>query len=208
MSGQRRELVIGAVVGACGTRRACVLIPTEVARDSGLYRPELAEMARKLVLLLGNHDYEIAQALGIDERTMAEWKVRYREFNQALTRGGAQADANMAESLYRRGMGYEHLATKIFMPAGAEEPVYAPYVEHYPPDTNAALGWLSRRQPALWKERQAVDVTASVAHRIAQMTPDERARDALDLVQRARQRLAEYRQTIEHEPSPEPETED
>ncbi len=108
----------------------------------------------------------------------------------------------MAESLYRRGMGYEHLATKIFMPAGAEEPVYAPYVEHYPPDTNAALGWLSRRQPALWKERQAVE------HRIAQMTPDERARDALDLVQRARQRLAEYRQTIEHEPSPEPETED
>jgi len=33
-------------------------------------------------------------------------------------------------------------------------------------------------------------------------------RITLDLVQRARQRLAEYRQTIEHEPSPEPETED
>ena len=42
---------------------------------------------------------------------------RLPEFNQALTRGGAQADANIAESLYRRGMGYEHLATKIFMPA-------------------------------------------------------------------------------------------
>jgi hypothetical protein len=29
------------------------------------------------------------------------------------------------------------------------------------------------------------------------MTPDERAQDALDLVARARARLAEYRQTIE-----------
>ncbi len=114
----------------------------------------------------------------------------------------------MAESLYRRGLGYEHLATKIFMPAGATEPVYAPYVEHYPPDTNAALGWLSRRQPALWKERQVVDVTASVAHRIAQMSPEERAQDALELVARARARLAEWRQTIKHEAAPEPETEE
>ena len=89
------------------------------------------------------------------------------------------------------------------MPAGATEPVYAPYVEHYPPDTNAALGWLSRRQPGLWKERQAVDVTGSVAHQIAQMTPEQRAQDALDLVARARARLAEWRATIEHEPAPE-----
>ena len=48
----------------------------------------------------------------------------------------------------------------------------------------------------------------SLAERLARMTPAEGERDALDLVQRARQRLAEYRQTIEHEPSPEPETED
>jgi len=39
-----------------------------------------------------------------------------------------------------------------------------------------------------------------VAHRIAQMTPDESARDALELVERVRHRLAEYRMTIEHGP--------
>jgi hypothetical protein len=36
-------------------------------------------------------------------------------------------------------------------------------------------------------------VTGTVAHRIAQMTPDERARDALELAERVRRRLAEYR---------------
>jgi hypothetical protein len=83
------------------------------------------------------------------------------ELTKALARGRVRADAEMADSLYRRGLGYEHLATKIFMPAGATEPVYAPYVEHYPPDTPAALGWLSRRQPALWREKQQVDITLS-----------------------------------------------
>jgi hypothetical protein len=130
------------------------------------------------------------------------------EYAEALARGRTQADGEMANSLYRRGLGYEHLATKIFMPAGAQEPVYAPYVEHYPPDTPAALAWLSRRQPGLWREKQQIDISGSIAHQIAQMTPEQRAQDALDLVARARQRLAEYRQTIEHEPSPEPETED
>src|ERR1700680_1017096 len=110
--------------------------------------------------------------------------------DDALARGRVQADGEMAESLYRRGLGYEHLATKIFMPPGAEEPVYAPYVEHYPPDTHAALAWLARRQPGLWRERQQVGLTGSIEHRLAQMTPEERMRDALELVKR---RLAEAR---------------
>src|SRR5713101_9951213 len=48
----------------------------------------------------------------------------------------------------------------------------------------------------------------SLEHRLSQMTPAELAADAIALVERVRRRLAEYRQAIEHEPSPEPETED
>ncbi len=59
-----------------------------------------------------------------------------------------------------------------------------------------------------WRERQEVDVTGSLEHRLSQMTPAERAADAIALVERVGRRLAEYRQTIEHEPSPEPKTED
>jgi len=39
----------------------------------------------------------------------------------------------------------------------------------------------------------------SLAERVARMTPEERARDALDLAERVRARLAELR-TIEHKP--------
>ena len=58
------------------------------------------------------------------------------------------------------------------------------------------------------KERQEVDVSGTLEHRLNQMTPEERAADAVELMARVRRRLAEYRQTIEHEPSPEPETAD
>ncbi len=88
---------------------------------------------------------------------------------------------------------------KIFLPSGAGEPIYAPYTKHYPPDTKAALRWLMNRQPALWRDRQEVNMTDSLEHRLNQMTPEERARDALELAERVRARLAELR-TIEHEP--------
>jgi len=44
----------------------------------------------------------------------------------------------------------------------------------------------------------------SLAERLARMTPAERERDALELVERVRRRLAEYRMTIERQGEPEP----
>ncbi len=93
---------------------------------------------------------------------------------------------------------------KIFQGTPEGGPVIVPHQEHLPPDVGAAKLWLSRRQPDLWRERQQVDVTATVAHRIAQMSPEQRAADAIELVERARRRIAEYRQTIEHQGEPEP----
>jgi hypothetical protein len=41
---------------------------------------------------------------------------------------------------------------KIFMPARAKKPVYAPYVEHVPPDVTAGIFWLKNRDPAHWRD--------------------------------------------------------
>ncbi len=169
-----------------------------VGRPSG-YRPEFDEWAYRLSLL-GLTDQELADLLGISCETLYSWKLSYPEFRESIARGKIEADARVAEALYHRGCGYSHPAVKIFMPAGAEAPVCVPYVEHYPPDTKAALAWLSRRQPDKWRERQQVDVTGAVAHRLSQMTPDERAQYALELAERARRRLVEAGLISEHQP--------
>src|SRR5216683_1057308 len=168
-----------------------------------LYRPELAELCRKLALL-GATDQEMADALGVDQVTLDRWKTRHKEFRIAIQLGKIRADAEIAEaSTIVPAMSVP--AVKIFQGTPEGGPVIVPHQEHLPPDVGAAKLWLSRRRPNLWRERQQVDVTATVAHQIAQMTPEQRAQDALDLVARARQRLAKYRQTIEHEPAPEDE---
>lgn len=120
------------------------------------YREEYAEQARKLCLL-GHTDKELASFFGVVEDTINEWKIRHSEFSASINAGKEKADAEIAEKLYHRARGYSHNAVKIFMPAGASEPIYAPYTEHYPPDTQAASLWLRNRQPKLWRDKQEVE---------------------------------------------------
>lgn len=119
------------------------------------YRDTFPEQARKLCLL-GAIDKDLAAFFDVTVGTIQEWKISHPEFLMALDAGKEQADAEVAERLFERARGYEHKAVKIFMPAGATEPVYAEYTERYPPDTAAASLWLRNRQPKRWRDRQEV----------------------------------------------------
>ncbi len=141
--------------------------------------------------LLGLTDAEIAMQFGISEVTMVAWKRQHPEFLKALNEGKVPADGMVAGSMYRRAIGYDYPAVKIFMPQGAEAPVYADYMEHHPADVNAGFRWLYNRQRHLWKDRQQVDNTLTIEHRIAAMTPEERAADARAFAGRLRQAIAE-----------------
>ena len=90
-------------------------------------------------------------------------------------------------------------AVKIFQGTPEAGPVIVPHQEHLPPDVGAAKLWLRNRQPERWRERQEVNVTGSVAHRLAQVTPEERGAFARDLAEQARRRLIEAGVIIEHE---------
>jgi hypothetical protein len=125
--------------------------------------------------LLGMTDAEIAHHLGIDEKTLHTWKAKYPLFLQSLQGGKIDADARIAAALFDRAAGNVRVpSVKIFMPPSATEPVYAPYVEHLPPDVGAAKLWLLNRQPGRWRERREVEMTVSLEQEIARLTPEER----------------------------------
>lgn len=107
--------------------------------------------AHKLALL-GATDEEMAEFWGVTVKTLFNWRAENPAFLQATTRGKIIADAEMAKSLWHRGMGYSHSAEKIFN--GQDGIVRASYTEHYPPDTQAASLWLRNRQPTKWRDRQ------------------------------------------------------
>jgi hypothetical protein len=48
-------------------------------------------------------------------------------------------------------------AVKVFMPAGALQPIVVHYEEHCPPDVGAAFIWLKNRDPERWRDVQNVE---------------------------------------------------
>lgn len=120
------------------------------------YRAEFAEQARKLCLL-GATDAEMADFFGVNEATVNRWKSDHKDFRESITRGKQMADAEVAEKLYQRALGYSHAAVKIM--SVANRVVREEYVEHYPPDTQAASLWLRNRQPKKWRDKQEHELT-------------------------------------------------
>jgi hypothetical protein len=117
-----------------------------------LYRPEFDEQARK-ICELGATDQEIADFFEVDVRTIYRWKHDHEGFCQALKVGKDVADDRVERSLYQRAVGYEQEEVKIFMPAGADKPVYAPYRAKIPADTTAGIFWVKNRRGDKWRDK-------------------------------------------------------
>lgn len=122
------------------------------------YREEYAGQAEKLCQL-GATDQELADFFDIDARTIYRWKHDYPEFCQSLKAGKELADERVERSLYQRAIGYEQEEVKIFMPAGADDPVYAPFRAKVAPDVTAAIFWLKNRRGKDWRDKTEQAIT-------------------------------------------------
>lgn len=126
------------------------------------YDPEKTpEQARKLYLL-GLTDEELADVLGVVVKTLHNWRAAHPEFLHATIEGKQIADAEVAERLYQRAMGYSHPEEKVFNNGG--EILRAETTKHYPPDTQAASLWLRNRQPEKWRDKTDQYVNADLKH--------------------------------------------
>ncbi len=120
------------------------------------YKPEYARIARTMCSM-GATDAELADAFDVTVQTIWRWTSAHKEFCYALKIDKGEYDDRIKRSLAQRALGYTYDAVKIFMPAGASEPVYAKYREHVPPDPGAAKVWLCNRQPKEWRDKQVVE---------------------------------------------------
>jgi hypothetical protein len=144
---------------------------TKTRGRPSLYRDEYAEQARKLCLL-GATDQELADFFEIDVRTVYDWKRTKAEFSQAIMRGKILADAEVANKLYQRALGYVVNATKLYRQDDGSV-LRAPYQIEHPPDTQAASLWLRNRQPHRWRDKHEIDVADAGESLMDGMTEDE-----------------------------------
>lgn len=115
---------------------------------------KILELAEK-----GKTDLEIAEAIGVCEKTINNWKHKHPDFLQSLRESKSVADDLVEVALFRRAVGYK---TKSFQDIEMHGNVIRLHGEkEFPPDTQAAQFWLQNRKPDQWKQKQAVEHTGA-----------------------------------------------
>lgn len=130
-----------------------------MARPSN-FKTEYIDLAYKYALL-GITDAQLAEYFEVSERTLNTWKDKHPEFLQSLKAGKDVADAQVADKLFTRAMGYTYTEKKVVKVDGKikEEVTIEKQV---PPDTTAQIFWLKNRQSANWRDKQEVEHTGTV----------------------------------------------
>ena len=115
------------------------------------YRPEYDEQAYKLSLL-GMTDKMMADFFEVAESTIYLWKQKHESFSEALKKGKAIGDDEVAQTLYKRAFGYEYTEIKE-VDSQKDGTRHEEVTKHIPGDTTAMIFWLKNRQPKLWRDK-------------------------------------------------------
>lgn len=126
------------------------------------YKEEYNEQVRKLCLL-GSTDKSLADFFNVSEATINNWKIEHPKFLESIREGKEVADANVADALYNRAIGFSHPHDHITNFQG--EIKITPTTKHYPADTGAAFIWLKNRKNKSsdgWRDKQEVEHSGEV----------------------------------------------
>ncbi|MFD0965279.1 helix-turn-helix domain-containing protein [Seminibacterium arietis] len=93
----------------------------------------------------------------VDEATINRWKLEHSDFYESIKKGKMLADANVAERLYKRALGYE--APDVDIRVINNQIVETSLIKHYPPDPTSAIFWLKNRQPEKWRDKQVQEIS-------------------------------------------------
>lgn len=124
------------------------------------YKKEYAEQARKLCLL-GATDVDLAEFFGVAKSTINLWKKKHPEFSDSLKKGKTVADAEVAESLYKRAIGIEYTETKVSTDGSKKKQEVTK--KFIPPDAVSAIFWLKNRQPSKWRDKPFAEDEGEIA---------------------------------------------
>jgi endoglucanase Acf2 len=135
-------------------------IPVPGPGRKSKYQPDFADQARKLCLL-GAVDEELADFFGVCIATIYNWQNEHPAFLEAIRAGKVKADAEVADSLYKRATGeYVQLEKLMKKDDGSFEAVR--YKSYIPGDPNAAFRWLLNRRRQNWSDKAQVELSGNL----------------------------------------------
>ena len=126
------------------------------------YKRSFNKQVEKLCKL-GATDKELADFFDVCEKTINNWKTKYPQFLQSIKKGKQIADMNVANSLYKRAVGYtgkdikRKFKTIVVDDVSKEvECEREEATKHFSPDVTAQIFWLKNRQPKKWRDTKTL----------------------------------------------------
>ena len=113
----------------------------------------------------GLTDEQIAHNIGINVKTLWDWKVRFDPICNAIKKGKAPVDIQVENALLKRALGYEYeevtteiTETPYIDKRGKERVRKQKHVKKTRkivlPDTTAQIFWLKNRRPDKWRDKR------------------------------------------------------
>lgn len=121
------------------------------------YNPDYHDDWAWSLAAMGATNEEIAEAFGVNEKTIRRWAKTYDSFGKALIEGKGISDAKVVKSLYQRATGYDYTETKKVVETDKNGNIKPVKIEetkkHVPADVTAQIYWLKNRQRSKWSDR-------------------------------------------------------
>jgi hypothetical protein len=115
----------------------------------------------------GLNDEQIAHNIGINVSTLYAWKVKYKDFSEALKRGKEVVDILVENALLKSAMGYkfdEVVQERIYNPETGESEIVEVKrtTKDVQPNPTSLIFWLKNRQPEKWRDKKNIDAAVEV----------------------------------------------
>ena len=99
----------------------------------------------------GLTDKQIAENIGVSERTFTGWKKNYPAIYSVLKKGKEVVDRQVENALLKRALGYTY--DEVTIEGGVETKRVTKEVA---PDTTAQIFWLKNRKPEDWRDKREI----------------------------------------------------
>jgi hypothetical protein len=108
-------------------------------------------------------DEQIAANLGVRRSTLHNWRVRFPEIAEALSKGKDSADREVENALFKSALGYEYDEKTYELDRKTGEIVLVKTVtKRVPPNPTSGIFWMKNRKPDEWRDKQLVDIASDV----------------------------------------------
>lgn len=151
-------------------------------------RPSKKDTVNKVLLeklaRFGMDDSQIADCIGVTDRTLDNWKKKDPEFFRSLKSWKEEADAKVERSLYESALGFTTKQKKaIVVSDGKEAGSHVEYVHEeiqHAPNSTSIIFWLKNRKPREWRDKQELDhhVKPYLHEKFKDRTPDQLKEEA------------------------------